>query len=197
MSNDELNQKAKRDCQSIVGFMESHPQFHDMYRAFIKGPKPDCGFMWTPDNWWVGEEKSAIKIVSDKVLDHGWDSSGYGIMMRMIQRKIKEMPVATAVTLLTPADLQDDEGKCSGDVCTGKGSLLENCFQTLAEKPKEVNDDGRSMAQMFLQTGFAKTMDDNNKEALKVAAEKGMDEAAKHMMDQAGGDYGRMRSMFG
>lgn len=58
-------------------------------------------------------------------------------------------------------------------------------------------DDGKEMAKLYQQTGFAKAMDDNNKEALKVAAEEGMDAAAKHMMKQAGGDYSRMRSMFG
>jgi len=58
-------------------------------------------------------------------------------------------------------------------------------------------DDGKETAKLYQQTGFAKAMDDNNKEALKVAAEEGIDAAAKHMMKQAGGDYGRMRSMFG
>ena len=40
-------------------------------------------------------------------------------------------------------------------------------------------------------------MDDNNKKALNVMANKGADEAAKYMMNMAGGDYSRMRSMFG
>ena len=61
----------------------------------------------------------------------------------------------------------------------------------------QADDDGKEMAKIYQQTGFAKAMDDNNKEALKVAAEEGMDAAAKHMMKQAGGDYARMRSMFG
>ena len=88
-----MEKRAETDCQKIVSFMESHPQFNDMHNAFIKGPKPDCGFMWTPDDWWVGGEKSAIKIVSNKVLGYGWDSSGYGWMMRLIQKKIKELVV--------------------------------------------------------------------------------------------------------
>ena len=58
-------------------------------------------------------------------------------------------------------------------------------------------DDGKGMSKLYQQTSFAKAMDDNNKEALKVAAEKGFNVAAKHMMKQAGGDYGRMRSMYG
>ena len=80
-------------------------------------------------------------------------------------------------------------------------------YDTGIEKPEELteilrdmvqaDDDGKEMAKIYQQTGFAKAMDDNNKEALKVAAEEGMGAAAKHMMKQAGGDYARMRSMFG
>jgi hypothetical protein len=40
-------------------------------------------------------------------------------------------------------------------------------------------------------------LDAANKEALKVLAEKGPDKAADFMMSMAGGDYARMRSMYG
>jgi hypothetical protein len=39
--------------------------------------------------------------------------------------------------------------------------------------------------------------DDPNTEALKVLAEKGTKRAADFMMEKAGGDYARMRSMYG
>jgi len=39
--------------------------------------------------------------------------------------------------------------------------------------------------------------DDPNTEALKVLAEKGPKRAADFMMEKAGGDYARMRSMYG
>ncbi len=61
----------------------------------------------------------------------------------------------------------------------------------------KADDNGKDAAKLYQQTPFAKAMDDNNKEALKVAAEKGFNEAAKHMMESAGNDYSRMRSMFG
>lgn len=38
---------------------------------------------------------------------------------------------------------------------------------------------------------------DPNTEALKVLAEKGPKRAAEFMMEKAGGDYARMRSMYG
>jgi hypothetical protein len=59
------------------------------------------------------------------------------------------------------------------------------------------DDDGKKFAQAYQKTGFIKAMDDKNKKALKVAAEKGFSEASTHMMSMAGGDYSRMRSMFG
>ena len=45
--------------------------------------------------------------------------------------------------------------------------------------------------------GYFSIATDIDKNALEVAANKGWDEAAKHMMDQAGGDYATMRSMYG
>ena len=190
-----MEAKAQSDIQEIMRFITSHQQFDDMYIAFKKGPKPDCGFMWTPDSWWVGGEKVAIKIVSNKVLEYGWDSSGYGYMMRMIQGKIKAMPVATAVVVKD--NLQDNEGKWVGDPRTGKGSPM---YEKDVENPEEFDDrvdTEKNFAKGYQKTVFGKTMDDDNKKALDVMANKGGDEAAKYMMNMAGGDYARMRSMFG
>ena len=190
-----MEAKAKRDSEAIMRFIESHELFNDIYSAFIKGPKPGEGFMWTPDSWWVGGEKEAVKIVSDKVLEYNWDSSGYGYMMRVIQAKIKELPVATAEAVQD--DLQDDESKYAGDPRTGKGSSL---YKNDVENPEDVDnrlDNEMNFAKGYQQTSFGKSMDDNNKKALDVMAKKGADEAANYMMAQAGGDYARMRSMFG
>ena len=43
----------------------------------------------------------------------------------------------------------------------------------------------------------AESLDAANKEALRVLVEKGPDKAADFMMSMAGGDYARMRSMYG
>ena len=58
-------------------------------------------------------------------------------------------------------------------------------------------DNEKNFATRYQETKFGKAMDDNNKKALDVMANKGADEAAKYMMDMAGGDYARMRSMYG
>ena len=56
---------------------------------FLKGPDPESGFMWTGDEWWSQNETEAVEIIGNKVLDLGWDSSGYGYMMRLIEYTIK------------------------------------------------------------------------------------------------------------
>ena len=176
-----MEKKATSDCQKIISFMESHPLFNDMYNAFIKGPKPGCGFMWTPDDWWVGEEKSAVKIVSDKVLEYGWDSSGYGWMMRLIEQKLRELPVTTAE--IVENNLLDDGERTTPE-------KVESSLYNNVENPEEEDeklDQEKSFAKGYKQTEFGKSMDENNKNALDVMANKGMNEAGKYMMSQAGG----------
>ena len=77
---------------------------------------------------------------------------------------------------------RDDEGKYEDDPRAGIGSKFY----------KE-----RTFAQNYLKTPMAKAMDDNNKKAMKVWANKGAEVAVNYMMHQAGGDYSRMRSMYG
>ena len=177
-----FQQKSKQDSENIMRFIESHPKFDAIYRAFIKGPEPQNGFMWTTTEWWSEEEGEAIQIVRNKVLDYGWDSSGYGYMMRIIQSKIRDLPVATAHSVQD--NLQHDE------------SLTENDVVNPEEEDKRL-DSEKNFAKSYQQTIFGKDMDDNNTKALDVMANKGANDAVKYMMEQAGGDYGRMRSMFG
>ena len=165
-----LQEKCKHDSEKIMIFIESHPKFDAIYRAFMKGPDPQSGFQWTTTEWWSLEEGEAIKIVSNKVLDYDWDSSGYGYMMRVIESKIKALQVVDGVLVKDVENPEEEEEKL---------------------------DSEKKFAKSYQQTSFGKAMDDNNKKALDVMAKKGADEAANYMMAQAGGDYARMRSMFG
>ena len=84
-----LELKAKKDLNTIMNFIINHSKYNTIKNCFLKGPEQDKGYMWTDCAWWGEEEKAAITIVSNKVLDYGWDSSGYGYMMRLIENKIK------------------------------------------------------------------------------------------------------------
>ena len=70
-------------------------------------------------------------------------------------------------------------------------------LEKLEKEKANKDDNGQSFAKAYQKTPIAATMDENNKKALDVMAKEGMDAAAKHMMSSAGGDYSRMRSMFG
>ena len=48
-----------------------------------------------------------------------------------------------------------------------------------------------------IQKSLGPFMDDKNKKIVKVWAEQGDEKAVKTMMENAGNDYGRMRSMYG
>ena len=59
------------------------------------------------------------------------------------------------------------------------------------------NDNDKAFAKSYLETPLANHMDETNKNAMNVWKNDGADAAIKHMMNSAGGDYSRMRSMFG
>jgi hypothetical protein len=198
-----LDQKANTDCEYIIQFINNHENKNGIVSMFMKGPPKDKGFSWCSHEdkpYWTDEESNGLKVIRDLVLDKEWDSSGYGLMMRKIQQKIRtnqlrrspplfqdNLPTAIAIPI---NNLDDDEGKCSEDYRTGLGSPLH--INNLSQQ-----DNGRSFARAYQQTRFGKSMNDKNKEALKVAAEQGFEASAKFMMEQAGGDYARMRSMYG
>lgn len=181
-----LDRKAQSDLTKIISFIENHEKSQDIYSIFSKGPDPECGFMWTSSEWWTQKQQEALEIISNKVLDLGWDSSGYGIMMRMIQNEMQ-----ARVTVENPEEdwLADDEGKYAEDPRTGKGSSL------YIEKGK-----GEGVAKLYQQTSFAKNMDEYNKQALNVWATEGVDAAIKHMFTDNNGNqlsYADMRSRYG
>ena len=84
----------------------------------------------------------------------------------------------------------DNESKYDGDPRAGIGN--KNYQDASEDDPKD-----KVFAKQYLESPISKAMDDTNKEAMKVWAEHGEGAAVVHMMQQAGGDYGRMRCMFG
>ena len=115
--------KANQDLELILAIINNSPLKTNINNMFIKGPPIDQGFMWCQDNggpdcYWTEKEAQALKFIRNKVLELGWESSGYGIMMRKIQRKIKEMAINKS-----PMIYNDDEGKWDGDSRNGIGYI--------------------------------------------------------------------------
>lgn len=66
---------------------------------------------------------------------------------------------------------------------------------------KEKNEKEKEFAKEYMKTSFAKKMDKNNKEALKIWEEKGLETSIQHMFtEQKTGNtisYAEMRSKYG
>lgn len=88
MSNMEAT--AKQHLEIITNFIYTHEKKNDILKMFRRGPDPQSGFMWSGNEWWSEEERIAVEIIANKVLDLGWDSSGYGYMMRLVEFSINE-----------------------------------------------------------------------------------------------------------
>ena len=58
-------------------------------------------------------------------------------------------------------------------------------------------DDKAFIKKVVKDTGAYNAMDDANKKAADVMEKDGAEAAAKYMMSMAGGDYARMRMMYG
>ena len=91
-----LEEKGKADLKTLISFILSHENKDNIVNMFVKGPPKTCGFMWCGSEggkgkWWTEQEANGLKDIGDKVLELGWDSSGYGIMLRMVQQEIKNL----------------------------------------------------------------------------------------------------------
>lgn len=75
------------DMYSILQEINTHKNKSVIMSLFTKGPPANKGFMWSIDDtfYWTKEEFTALKDISEIVLNKGYESSGYGIMMRKIQ----------------------------------------------------------------------------------------------------------------
>jgi hypothetical protein len=90
MSMSDFEMKENKDIQTIMDAIGKYENAEDVYSGFKKGPDPKHGFMFTLDDWWDPKQLVAMKFVSNLVLDLGWDSSGYGFMMRKIEYEINK-----------------------------------------------------------------------------------------------------------
>ncbi len=108
-----FEQKGKKDLLTFFNFIINHDKKDDITNMFVKGPPQNKGFMWCgkeggKDHWWSEREAAGLSIINEQVLGLGWDSSGYGIMMRMIQKKIKDHLAQTNLNVVD--DAPDSEG---------------------------------------------------------------------------------------
>lgn len=88
-----INEKFENDSNDIINNILAHTDREAMISVLRKGPPNQLGFMWglnIPD-YWTPQEIEGINQMHIWVLQHGWESSGYAIMFRELQNKIKNM----------------------------------------------------------------------------------------------------------
>lgn len=84
-----IEKKFKKDLKNIVKEINYSPDKDSIIKMFEIGPPEDKGFMWcTEKDWPMIEYGKAFKKVEGMVLIRGWDSSGYSMMMRAVQKEI-------------------------------------------------------------------------------------------------------------
>ena len=57
---------------------------------YMKGPNYKLGFMLTPDEHWTDYERLGLKCIDKEIFRLEWDSSGYGIMHRRLQKMVED-----------------------------------------------------------------------------------------------------------
>lgn len=89
-----LNDKLIEDTAEIIDFVCKHPQKQGILALFKKGPPQDMGFMWCDDksSYWSDDEACGLRVIQEVVWKRGWESSGFGIMMRNLQHEINNLP---------------------------------------------------------------------------------------------------------
>ena len=117
--------KAENDLITIIEMIYKICDHQQVLSMFKKGPPNNHGFMWCdktggPNKHFTELEAKALNEISEMVLNHGWESSGYAIMLRKIQNKILN-DTKTLEKLGGNPVYNDDEGKWDGDHRNGNG----------------------------------------------------------------------------
>ena len=91
--NQNIEIKKNKDLEEILTYINNHPNKDGIVSMFQKGPPLETGFMYCSKQGgqgfhWTEEEANGLIEIESLVLNKGWDSSGYGFMMRYIQCKI-------------------------------------------------------------------------------------------------------------
>lgn len=167
----------EKDTQTALKFIAGHPLREEIIALFKAGPPENRGWMF------LSNESPAFRAIENKVLDLGYDSSGYAIMMRRIEAAIKTHGSTPWKDQLPPAIAQAKVPQVP----------IENEFTApVCAKEPMVMDEAKNVKETPC------VMDEANKNALNVLMTKGSAAAVKHMLfDKCNGDYSMMRSMYG
>ena len=84
-----IENKFNKDLKNIVKEINYSPNKDCIIKMFEIGPPEVKGFLWcTERDWPMIEYGKAFRKVESMVLIRGWDSSGFCMMMRAVQKEI-------------------------------------------------------------------------------------------------------------
>ena len=85
-----MDTQMKQDTLDIIKIINTHENKQGILSMFKKGPPKDQGFMWckNEDMYWTKQESKGLKFIQKLVLEKGWDSSVYSILIRNLQNDI-------------------------------------------------------------------------------------------------------------
>ena len=83
-----FQRKLYRDSKELLEFIKKSPLRNNIIQMYRKGPLSDRGFMWTPDEYWTDDERLGLKCIDKEIFRLEWESSGYGIMHRRLQKMV-------------------------------------------------------------------------------------------------------------
>ena len=188
----------------------------NMYNSITKNELWDWMKTFKPDegNGFMFTTHPNINIISDDVHSDGHSGTTFALAMRIMQDIAingfsKYMNPKSDKKSDNDEDKKDDLKKsllsvevnnpqdCDEEVdpVKAKDNNLEKQLSTCEGNNSQ--DKNKSDKNPVSDYPFYNQMDKNNKKALDIMLDKGLDASAKHMMDMAGGDYARMRGMFG
>jgi len=99
---------------------------------------------------------------------------------------------SSLVTTLSP----DEKSTVKNETHDSKGENF--CSKLNSDEFREkMQKDDKEMCKLVRDEGIYNLMDEQNKSAMNAWENGGASAAVKYMMDSAGGDYARMRSMYG
>ena len=90
-----METKVKNDIETVMTFIKMSPEKEHIVRLYLNGPPENEGFMW----WNINNDyryinnKNIINIkkkMDNMVFDLGWDSSGFALFHREIQKHVKQ-----------------------------------------------------------------------------------------------------------
>ena len=83
-----FQRKLYRDSNDLLEFIKKSPLRDNIIKMYRKGPSSDRGFMWTPDEHWTENELLGLKCIDKEIFRLEWESSGYGIMHRRLEKMV-------------------------------------------------------------------------------------------------------------